>query len=158
PTLLADWELTEVLDGTANFEDISDLGMIPILGTNQEDARANVNFPAGFTFPYYGETYSSIRVSVDGWASFHPSAGSWQVNQRLPIDSGYREVHLPVFWDDLHTQSGRVDATFLPNPDRFIIQWSHVGRSSPSTRGYDLNFQLVLFPDGRFEYRYGTMT
>lgn len=158
PTIHYDWALTEVLDGSAAFEDVSGLGQTSLLGGGQDGTRANVQFPPGFTFPYYGEIYDAIRVSADGWASFDLSADSWASNQPMPISSGYRQVHLPIFWDDLHTQSGRVDAVFLPNPDRFIVQWTKVGRYDPWTsRDYDLNFQIVLFPDGRFEYRYGTM-
>lgn len=157
PTLRADWPLEEVLDGSAAFEDVSGRGQSPLIGPDQIVGNANVSLPPGFDFPFYGTTYSAARVSVDGWLSFDLGAGNTFSNQPIPSSADYQWVHLPIFWDSLHTQSGRVDAVFLPNPDRFIVQWTQVGRSDPITRGYDLNFQIALFPDGSFEYRYGTM-
>lgn len=70
-----------------------------------------------------------------------------------------RRVHLAPFWDDLHTRSsGRVHA-LRTGDGGYVIQWSHVSKETGSSNSneYDLNFQVVLFPNGAFEFRYGTM-
>src|SRR5690606_10647945 len=41
--------------------------------------------------------------------------------------------------------------------DRLVIQWTNAEFSSSTYNPADLNFQVVLFEDGRFEYRYGKM-
>ena len=157
PTIRYDWPLVEVTDGSAAFEDITTLGATQVIGPGQDTTQQTVNFPSGFVLPYFGNAYTAVRVTSDGFLSFNLSASSLATNARLPSTSN-GNVHLAVFWDDLLTQSGGVYAAFLPHPDRFVIPWSHVGRyHSLDPRTYDLNFQVVLFPDGAFEFRYGTM-
>src|SRR5690606_9615674 len=129
-----------------------------LFNPNTDSAAATVNFPVGFTFPYFGQTYSAVRVTSKGFISFDLNASSLLTNYPLP-NATYRYVHLSPFWDDLYSQAnGKAVTEFRPNPDRFIIQWSNYGRYYPSSnRNWNLNFQIVLFPDGSFEYRYGTM-
>lgn len=63
-------------------------------------------------------------------------------------------MHLAPFWDDIRAPGGgRILAAVLEDGSH-VIQWSKMDRNS---RGADLNFQVVLFPDGAIEYRYGTM-
>lgn len=158
PTILGDWPLLDV-SGSSAFEDISGLGQSSVIGAGFGTSTLTVDFPAGFEFPYFGESYSKVRISAPGWISFDTSAGYEYENTPLPASTTSKQkINMAVFWDDLHTQQGRVDAVHLQNPERFIIQWTNVGRWYPTdSRDYDLNFQIVLFPDGTFEYRYGTM-
>lgn len=142
------------------FEDISAIGT-SAFGASLDSGLANVAFPQGFTFPFFGKVYDRIYFAVDGYASFDP--GLTTISGNLPIpngDTANQRVHLPIFWDDLHTgANGKVHTAFLPNPNRFIIQWTGFQRFAPSgNRNWNLNFQIVLFPDGSFEYRYGTMS
>lgn len=164
PLIYAVWPLEEVTDGSAAFEDISQDGMPPTIAGGADGTLAEVQFPAGFTFPYFGETYSALKVSADGFVTFNLGFNDTTQHANYPLPSTARpNQHLAIFWDDLHTSNGGVYTAFRSNPDRFIVQWSHVARYAPSPpsgqpRTYDMNFQIVLFPDGKFEYRYGTMT
>src|SRR5690606_33072042 len=45
-----------------------------------------------------------------------------------------------------------------PAKDHFIIEWANFQFSSTSYNPADLNFQVVLFRDGSFDYRFGTMS
>jgi len=161
PVVTGNVPLVEVTDGSAAFEDISTAGLVPIIGPDVDGTLAAFAFPAGFTFPFLGERYDAVLVSEDGFVSFDEGLNTpvlpWP-DRPLP-DPQRPDIHLAPFLDDLHTQpSGAVYADFRTDPDRVIIQWSHVSRwSTISNRTWDLNFQVVLFADGTFEYRYGTM-
>jgi hypothetical protein len=149
----------ELVETTAPFEDIRGLGA-PHFGQNADSAISSARFPDGFTFPYFGEVHDRVYFAVDGYASFDPGLTTVAGNVTIPgATVANQRMHLPIFWDDLHTGvSGNVYTAYLPNPDRFIVQWSEFQRYYPTTRGYDLNFQIVLFPNGSFEYRYGDMS
>jgi len=143
------------------FQDISvETTKTQIIGSGLDSTVSNHTFPSGFSFPFMGTTYTSIRVGVDGYASFDTSTTGTGSNQIIPnTDSTYKRPNLAVFWDDLNTRTnGRVYA-FRPDTDTYIIQWSRVSATngSTATNEWDLNFQIVLHSDGRFEYRYGTM-
>lgn len=149
--------MTEVF--SSPFADIrTDPDAVQILGGSPNLTVVDHVFAGGFTFPYYGQTYSSVRVSPDGYISFDPSTVSVTDNTRLPSSTNLR-VHIAAFWDALHTRSsGQVHALHAADGS-YIFQWSHVSKhvGSSDTNEYDLNFQIVLFPTGSFEFRYGTM-
>lgn len=143
----------------APFEDIS---LVPnrmvIHGQNVAGTVTRFDFPIDFSFPFFDQTYNAIMVSADGFAGFDFSSTTATPTNR-PIPSSIaadRRANLAVFWDDLHTGNGSVIAARLSNPDRLVIQWDGVRRNAPAT-DWDLNFQIVLYPTGAFEYRYGTM-
>ncbi len=152
--------MEEVTD-TSAFVDVRTIaGFETITGAGDDDGLKVHPLPAGFTFPFIGEVKTSLLVSTNGFISFDTGtiSTSW-TNQRLPVTtSDYKKVHLAPFWDDLHTRSsGGVHAAAID--DTYVIQWSQVSAAGGSnTNEYDLNFQVVLHPDGAFEYRYGSMT
>jgi len=153
--------MAEVTDEGSLFQNVARAGVVPLSMSSRSTGYANVNLPSGFSFPYYGERYRSLRVYVEGYVSFNTAATGTGTNRLLP-DSGssYLNVHLAPFWDDfnMHTK-GEIYAV-QTDPDTFVIQWTGMSLTTGSTSGtneYDINFQLVLFRDGSFEYRYGTM-
>src|SRR5690606_24950681 len=110
--------MIEVFDSP--YEDISSAG--PSRFTpNTHAAAPTVNFPVGFTFPYFGQTFWAVRVTSKGFISFDLNANSVLANYPLP-NATYPYVHLSPFWDDLCSQAnGKAVTEFRPNPDRFII-------------------------------------
>jgi hypothetical protein len=150
-----------LVETSTPFEDVSGLGQSPIISTGQDSDVTLVSFPNGFEFPFFGGSHDGFVVSADGWVSFdQASTSSWSSNQQIPTTStSYSRISLPVFWDDLHTgTNGRVDGVLLSNPTRYVVQWTNLQRYFPSgNRNWDLNFQVVLYPNGSFEYRYGAM-
>jgi hypothetical protein len=164
------WDATPVSTGTpslylpmrevaSTYTDISTHpDAVELIGAGEDDAVVAHTFANGFQFPWGGELHSQVIVFVPGYVSFDPSA-DWEFSPEPFPDSSTDYVHIAPFWDDLHTQaSGRVHA-LAQSDGSYVIQWSHVSRfwGSDTTNEYDLNFQLVLFPDGAFEFRYGTM-
>jgi len=149
--------LQEVL---SPFVDISTHpNAVQLLGAGEDEEIVWHTFANGLQFPWGGELHSGVGISENGYLTFDPSAWPESWNGELP-DPFYPEAALAPFWDDLHTRaSGRVHA-LAQSDGSYVIQWSHVSRyfGSSNTNEYDLNFQVVLFPDGSFEFRYGTMS
>ncbi|HWV39029.1 MAG TPA: hypothetical protein VN033_11225 [Vulgatibacter sp.] len=154
-------EMVEDATGAAPFEDIRLLpDAVTLFGGGTDTGISHHVFAGGFTFPFGGRTHSSIRVSPDGYLSFDAALSNVVAsNEPFPAAHGtHRRVHLAPFWDDLHTRSnGRVHAAKVGAD--YVIQWSKMSPTAGSSDvdEWDLNFQVVLHPDGTFEYRYGTM-
>lgn len=149
--------------GDAPFEDIRSAGGVA-LEPNPNASGSIVHFPAQFKFPYFGIPRDRVRISMYGFASFADTAGSEFGDQHMRLLSGQRkDRHLPIFWTNAlrFSSEGKVHTKFIEVPggiDHFIIQWSKMSFNPvPPTMEHDLNFQIVLFEDGSFEYRYGTM-
>ncbi len=153
------WEIPAAAGTRFNDLDISGHPSATLIfGAGMDQEVAPQAFPAGFVFPYMAAEYTGVYVGVNGFLSFDSTVGAYEMgaNQALP-HAGYK-VHLAPFWDDLFTRTnGRVLGLLL-DPDTYVIQWDKVSAAgSSASREYDLNFQVVLYSDGSFEYRYGTM-
>ena len=108
-------------------------------------------FYLGFSFPFYGEEYDSVRICSNGWLSFSSTQTSY-TNQPLPYAGGPYDL-LAVFWDDLDFTTGG-DAYYFTDGRRFVVEYkevSHFGGVGTYT------FQVILYPDGRIKYQYLTM-
>lgn len=112
-----------------------------------------VNLP--FTFRYYGQDYTRVRVCDNGWVSFDLGTDYDFYNWTLPSPHGNDALVAP-FWDNLNPEAPSVGEE-LPNglaPDgiyawhdaaagRFIIEWSRQPNYQPEVLGLQ-TFQLVL--------------
>ncbi|MGQ9810917.1 MAG: S8 family serine peptidase, partial [bacterium] len=124
-----------------------------IPGLNGDDQNRGP-IPIGFDFPFYGNTFSTIRACTNGWLSFTSTLTSLS-NLMLPNMSAPENL-LAVFWDDLHFRSVE-RAYYYYDGTRFIVQYDHVPRYS-TTPPSDLTFQVILYPNGTIIYQYLTMT
>ncbi|MBK7046894.1 MAG: hypothetical protein IPH48_10355 [bacterium] len=112
-----------------------------------------VNLP--FTFRYFGQDYTRLRVCDNGWVSFDLGTDYDFYNWTLPSTHGNDALVAP-FWDNLNPEMPGVGDE-LPNgiaPDgiytwhdtatgRFIIEWSRQPNYQPEVLGLQ-TFQLVL--------------
>ncbi len=155
------WQDSDAPGGPAfNWVDISAVGT-PI-DFNDADgyctACTDGPFPIGFSFPYYGAAFSQLRVTTEGWVSFTSSSTTGS-NQPLPnAGSTVPENLLAAFWDDLVLRNGTgsepiASSAFYHNDGtRFIVQWKNFYRIADYND--DLNFQIILYPNGRIVYQY----
>jgi hypothetical protein len=98
------------------------------------DFTAAVTLP--FTYKYYGRTFSSIRLSSDGWIAPGSVILTSYSNYSLPhVDNVANMVGL--FWDDLFESSSNSTSKLLYYVDnanhRFIAEWDSVGHYSGTT-------------------------
>lgn len=123
--------------------------------------KGSGDVPLPFTFPYLGTEQTHLRVFANGYLSFAPNTGDGNgKNTLLPsATAANQRIHLAVFWADLVVQGKDTIWVHQPDPETLIVQWKHFNLVAGSSASdlYDLNFQVVLRADGRFEYRYGEM-
>ena len=148
------WKDSDASGGpTFAWVDISGTGTT--ISFSSSDDALSAAIPLGMTFPFYGNNFSSLKVSTNGWLTFDTTdTSSRNGNTNLPSASGARNM-VAVLWDDLHLRTGNVK--YLNDGTRFIVQYTHVGRFSPST-GQDYTFQVQLYPNGKILIQFLSMT
>lgn len=148
------WKDSDASGGpTFSWVDISTTGT-PISFSSSDDALSSA-ISMGMTFPFYGNNFTSLKVSTNGFLTFTTTeTSSRPTNSTLPSTSGAPNM-IAVFWDDLHLRSG--DVRYLNDGTRFIVQWTNVGRFTPST-GQSYTFQVQLYPNGKILIQFLTMT
>ena len=129
--------------------------------------------PLGFDFPFYGDTYATAHVDVNGeillaennWYDEYPESG-WDTdgtifNYSYPIP-GYAAMPalIAVYWDDLKAVQGTGDVyfqTFGEAPNRYtVIQWHQLqfhGGTEPVSL---LDFEVILHENGEIVMQYNS--
>lgn len=130
--------------------------------------------PLSFDFSFYGSTYSTAYVDVNGeilladntWYTGYPGLG-WEndgnmFNYMYPIP-GYSQMPalIAVYWDDLHADQGTGNVyfeSFGTEPNRYtIIQWDDVRFHTGSGGDSLLKFQVILHESGEIKMQYHTV-
>jgi hypothetical protein len=157
---LTNFPLGDAVEVTAPYEDISTTGTAASF-TSTGGGSYLVEFPDGFAFPYFGESYTALMARGDGWAQFVTNdTAAKATNSALPYKTNSK-VHLAPFWDDLSTKTNsRVYFRLVEGAGlrHLVVQWTDFQFATTAANPASLNFQAVLFEDGTIEYRYGTMT
>ncbi|MCX6268509.1 MAG: T9SS type A sorting domain-containing protein [Bacteroidetes bacterium] len=114
---------------------------------------ASVALP--FSFPFYGKKFDSIYVNYYGFICFEP--------QNLPTYYTTDEMGMlrmfpliaPSFSQQYAYLASKNDGIWIQSDaSRAIIRWKV---SAYGTSGSVYDFAVILYPDGRFEFCYGTM-
>jgi len=126
-----------------NWIDITGTGT-PV--TLDDDDDILITLP--FTFPFYGEEKTSVRIGSNGYLTFG-FAGSTFTNTNIPNTGIPNDIICP-FWDDLDpTLGGTIH--YLSTASQFIVQYTgiiHFGKIEPNT------FQVILNADGSILFQY----
>ncbi len=136
------------------FVDISASGT-PISISGDDDLSAAI--PMGMSFPFYGDSFSSLKVCTNGFVTLDPNAAGPTcgfINEALP-SAGLPRWSIAPFWDDLHFRNAAL-ARYQLDGSRFIIQFTGVDRIVPAG-GSSLTFQIQLYNDGRIQFHYKLM-
>ena len=129
-----------------DWVDLSTNASATAVGITSDDGEATVSLP--FSFPFYGTSYSTIRVGDNGGVFVGSSGNLTYGNQPLPVSTG---PDIAVYWDDLRSYLGTVDSWYDSANGRFIVSWEGVSHYY-STASAD--FQLHLYPSGQIEVHY----
>jgi subtilisin family serine protease len=136
------------------------------LGLNADDQYADVIFPAGFTFPFFGTTYDTMTISSNGALYFGAPPPTRDNGDADDVPSspsklgGYRAI--AGLWDDLDLRvSSRADAGVFQvvSPGRVIYRFQGVpcefdGNACTGTN--PVNFEIELNSNGVIKTRYGS--
>lgn len=124
---------------------------------------ATLSFPAGFSFPYFGDLHSSMDVALHGFVAFEPMRYSSYEFSGSSCVGGHLwdapELAIAPYWGDFYLDEPGSGIYWAQGNDltgrRFVVvEWRKV------TNFWDdgiATFQLVLWEDGTFDFRYGAM-
>ena len=132
---------TRRVDRRSEWIDVTAIGQN--LALAGDDAISDP-LPIGFEFPFYGRTFTTVRVCTNGFLSFDDDAVP-VANQPLPSAGGVPNMIAPL-WDDL--DFGATPRAWV-NGDgsRYVVEW--VGVSRYGGGGGPYTFEVVLERSGR---------
>jgi len=155
-----------LIDGADDemFEGSSSVSVNPVETILDENQFHNVGDPQGwscddceneyelpFTFNYYGQDYSSVFVSSNGFISFGEEADDYDFR----VQDWNGNPLIVAFSGDLDTECEEGDDIYISQTDDTVIfRWQAADHGSC---GVLLNFEIVLHSDGSFEINYGDM-
>ena len=120
--------------------------------------------PLGFTFPYFGRTYTAVTVTANGMMFLEPSSAGnldadFGANSALPNVAEANAVIAP-FWDDLNGRNSNsvVQKQSLTGPygQGFAVEWKDWNYFLVGA--YSLTFQARLWENGLIEFYYGSVS
>jgi subtilisin family serine protease len=141
------------------------------LNLDADDSYSDFPFPAGFSFPFFGTGFTSVKISTNGSLYFSPPP----VRQDPPTPQdtaddvpsspgslgGYKMI--AGLWDDIDLRVvSRADAgvyVVQPNASQIIFRWQGIPcnfNGSVCLGGDPINFEIEIRSDGTIKSRYGT--
>ncbi len=141
--------------GAAEFEALDEPGSFSTTGVKQAwlDDEVEWDLDLGFSFPFYGRTYSSVRVGDNGYLILGDNPGPATKWDASGANLG-NLVMIAPFWNDLVIGPQYADTgIFLTmNADSATIRWR--GREFDH-KDWALNFAVTLDSDGNIRFQYG---
>ncbi len=123
------------------------------------DTMSTPSTPLPWSFDYYGNTYTSLKIGIDGAAVF--GGGGCTFVREVPtsclpdVNNGpYNcDPDFAVFWAPLDAGNYGAAWTYFDAPrDRFIVSWEDVDLAGSTYDG--ASFQLHLYSWGRIELQF----
>ncbi|MHA2244672.1 MAG: S8 family serine peptidase, partial [Candidatus Hodarchaeales archaeon] len=119
-----------------------------ILPLDDDDSEA-VELP--FLFHMYGQAFSDVYVSSNGWLSFYNTDPIAEVSSEFPSTNSDHYYAIALFWDDLDP-SNNIFTLTLTNPNRFIIEYHNMDHFG--SEGHAGSFQVILYETGEIIFQY----
>ncbi len=112
-----------------------------------DDTNHEITFTGGFTFPFFGTTWTKVWIRSNGNVTF---GGIGDHNFYEPNDFFLELPMLAAFFADLDPAvAGSV--LYNQKADRFVVTWDRITEFRNTNSN---TTQLALFPDGSFEFAY----
>lgn len=109
-----------------------------------------------FSFPFYGRSYDTLYINHYGFVTFEPSfLPGLYVTEELNMMRTFPMI-APAFSQNFTYQDNKNDGIwFVADSNHAVIRWKVSVEGYVTTTVDD--FALILYRDGHFESRYGTM-
>ena len=119
---------------------------------NSGDDQVSAAFNLGFTFDFYGEAFTQGRIATNGCLHFKISGAYCNDFTPDPLASQYTYTLLP-FWTDLIRDN---DSSMLAKSfsDKTVFGWYDMREYN---RASDNSFEVILWTNDTFEFRYGAL-
>jgi hypothetical protein len=118
------------------------------LGSNDDSVSSAFNL--GFTFTFYGEDFTQARMATNGCLHFKTSGAYCHDYTPDPL-SGQHTYTLYPFWTDLIKDNGSAMKA-KAFTDYTIFGWYKMREYNQANT--DNSFEVWLYPNNTFEYRY----
>lgn len=121
-----------------------------------DEGCIDVPLPAGFSFPFDGKYLTTVRPYTNGWINLDltvPKPGSmWSQISGITLPTAtHRYIQLAGYGQDLHGMPTMHWREANDAEGRHVVfEWN------PNFGGAG-QFQIALYEDGSFEYRYGSL-
>jgi hypothetical protein len=111
-------------------------------------------FNLGFTFDFYGNSYTEIWVNNNGFIMFTNQTGVFAGNNPVPDSAPPNNIVAP-FWDDLFESGNIYYQAMGVGPNRyFVVEWKDVENFNIPGVGY-ITFEMVLYEGSNLiKYQY----
>jgi len=119
------------------------------------DDQLSTTIDLSFNFTFYGQTFDAARMATNGCLHFGLGTGNINYNNYCgdytpdPIGSQYTYTMFP-FWTDLIRDSNSRMKSWGDNT-KMIFGWYDMREYN---RNSDNSFEVILYPNNTFEYRY----
>ena len=119
---------------------------------NAGDDQVSAVFNLGFTFDFYGQAFTQGRMATNGCLHFKTSGAYCNDYTPDPLASQYTYTMLP-FWTDLIRDN---DSKMLAKAfsDKTVFGWYDMREYN---RASDNSFEVILWTNDSFEFRYGAL-
>jgi len=119
---------------------------------NAGDDQVSSVFNLGFTFDFYGSGFTQGRISTNGCLHFKTTGAFCSDFTPDPLASQYTYTLLP-FWTDLIQDN---DSKMLAKAfsDKTVFGWYDMREYN---RASDNSFEVILWTNDSFEFRYGAL-
>jgi hypothetical protein len=137
--------------GPFNWIDIAATGTTLVGWSNIDDATLGFT-PPGFSFPFYGQTFTSFTASSNGLLLMGANNNATYNNLPIPT-AGDVDGMIALYWDDLDVQSAQVVWQVQPvGLDlRLVVSWLN---SAPLSGSERMTYQAILWSTGKIELQY----
>jgi len=118
----------------------------------KDDDTAQIDFPSGFTFPFYGKDYTGVYLNSDGNLTLVEGDNASTSRDLVRFLSG--PPRLAPFFADLNPEI-RGKISYRSVSDGIVFTWDGVPDFNSNT---SLNsFNVKLFKNGNIEFTYGAV-
>lgn len=113
-----------------------------------------------FPFPFYGQTYTSAYININGKLTFQSGDGAW-LNTCITTDATQPTIN--VHWDDLVAQQTGDCIGTLPRikyrdfGSHLVIEWRNAIHFPNSSNQDRFSFEVILYSDGRICMQYDSL-
>ena len=141
---------TYIYEANQSLIDLTNQSGTTIL--NAGDDQVSAAFNLGFTFDFYGQAFTQARMATNGCLHFKTSGAYCSDYTPDPLASQYTYTMLP-FWTDLIRDN---DSSMLAKSfnDKTVLGWYNMREFN---RASDNSFEVILWANDSFEFRYGAL-
>ena len=139
--------------------DIEGLGnQYPFSDNDQAGAFIDI----GFEFPFLSDSYDQCFINANGWIGFGEDSDAWE-NTNIPSSAAPGPAIFGL-WDDLNPVNDDCNSYcsgnvyYYADGEKLVVWFNEVAHWWTNFENSFYDFQIVLYPDGKIDMNYNTLT